>query len=174
MKFNIQQAMPILERTPGIVSMLLKGLDLQWTNSNEGEGTWSPFDIVGHYIHGEKTDWIPRLNIIIGEQNDKRFEPFDRFAQFENSKGKSLDELLEEFANLRKQNLEKLRSVTLDKSTLAKKGIHPAFGEVTLEQLLSSWVVHDLGHINQITRVMAKQYKQAVGPWVAYMGVLNK
>ena len=174
MKFNIQKAMPILERTPLIVAMLLKDLDNDWIYNNEGPDTWSPFDVVGHYIHGEKTDWIPRLNIILGEQDDKRFVPFDRFAQFRDSKGRSLDELLDEFARLRRENLEKLRNVKLDEATLSKKGIHPAFGEVTLEELLSSWVVHDLGHISQIARVLAKQYKEAVGPWTAYMGILNR
>src|SRR5688572_19148448 len=174
MKFNIDKAMPILERTPVIVTMLLKDLDNDWIYSNEGPDTWSPFDVVGHYIHGEKTDWIPRLNIILGEQDDKRFVPFDRFAQFRDSKGKSLDELLDEFTRLRSENIDKLKKVTLDESTLSKKGIHPAFGEVTLEQLLSSWVVHDLGHISQITRVLAKQYKEAVGPWTEYMGILNR
>ena len=174
MKFNIEQAMPILERTPAIVAMLLKDLDNVWIYNNEGPDTWSPFDVVGHYIHGERTDWIPRLNIILGEQDDKRFVPFDRFAQFRDSKGRSLDELLDEFARLRRENLEKLRKVKLDEATLAKKGIHPAFGEVTLEELLSSWVVHDLGHISQIARVLAKQYKEAVGPWTAYMGILNR
>ncbi|HYF30120.1 MAG TPA: DinB family protein [Chitinophagaceae bacterium] len=174
MKFNLQKALPILERTPAIVAMLLKDLDEEWIYSNEGEETWSPFDVVGHYIHGEKTDWIPRLNIILGDQDDKRFVPFDRFAQFRDSKGKSLDELLDEFAMLRRQNIEKLKQVTLNEKTLSQTGIHPAFGVVTLEQLLSSWVVHDLGHISQITRVLAKQYKEAVGPWTAYMGILNR
>ena len=174
MKFNIDKAMPILERTPTIVTMLLKHLDNDWIYNNEGPDTWSPFDVVGHYIHGEKTDWIPRLNIILGDQDDKRFVPFDRFAQFRDSKGKSLDELLDEFARLRNENIDKLKKVKLDEATLSKKGIHPAFGEVTLEQLLSSWVVHDLGHISQITRVLAKQYKEAVGPWTGYMGILNR
>ena len=174
MKFNIDKAMPILERTPAIVTMLLKDLDDEWIYNNEGPDTWSPFDVVGHYIHGEKTDWIPRLNIILGDQDDKRFVPFDRFAQFRDSKDKNLDELLDEFARLRRENLEKLKKVKLDAATLSKKGIHPAFGEVTLEELLSSWVVHDLGHISQIARVIAKQYKEAVGPWTAYMGILNR
>lgn len=174
MKFDIEKAMPILERTPAIVSMLVKDLDHEWTHSNEGPDTWSAYDVVGHYIHGEKTDWIPRLNIILGEQNDKRFEPFDRFAQFRDSQGKSLDDLLEEFARLRRECLDKLRQVKLDEHTLAKTGIHPAFGEVTLANLLASWVVHDLGHISQITRVIAKQYKEAVGPWTAYMSILNR
>lgn len=174
MQFDIHQALPILERTPAIVAALLKDLHPDWIYSNEGEDTWSPFDVVGHYIHGEKTDWIPRLNIIMGDQPDKRFVPFDRFAQFEQSKGKSLNELLEEFAALRRENIEILKQTALNEATLAKKGIHPAFGEVTLAQLLASWVVHDLGHISQIVRAMAKQYKEAVGPWTAYMGILNR
>ena len=174
MKFDIEKAMPILERTPAIVSMLLKDLDPEWTNSNEGPDTWSPYDVVGHYIHGEKTDWIPRLNIILGNQEDKRFVPFDRFAQFTDSKGKSLDDLLDEFTRLRRECLQRLRQVKFDDETLSKKGIHPEFGEVTLENLLASWVVHDLGHICQITRVIAKQYKEAVGPWTAYMTILNR
>jgi hypothetical protein len=174
MQFNFQQALPILERTPAVISLLLKDLHPYWVYSNEGGDSWSPFDIVGHYIHGEKTDWIPRLNIILNDKADKRFTPFDRFAQFEDSEGKSLDELLDEFARLRKENIERLKQVTLDEATLDKKGIHPAFGEVTLRHLLSSWVVHDLGHINQVTRVMAKQYRDAVGPWTAYLGVLNR
>ena len=124
MNFNMQKALPILERTPGIVAMLLKDLDKEWIYSNEGPDTWSPFDVVGHYIHGEKTDWIPRLNIILGQQDDKRFVPFDRFAQFRDSQGKTLDDLLDEFAVLRKENLEKLKKVELDETTLAKKGIH--------------------------------------------------
>ncbi|HEY0680308.1 MAG TPA: DinB family protein [Chitinophagaceae bacterium] len=172
MNFRIEQALPILERTPAIVSLLLKDLHADWIYANEGEGTWSAFDIVGHYIHGEKTDWIPRMNIIMGTGN-KQFEPFDRFAQFSSSKGKTIHELLDEFATLREQNLRKLKQVRLDDATLSLKGIHPALGDVTLEQLLSSWVVHDLGHIHQLTRVLAKQYKEAVGPWVEYMGVLN-
>ena len=174
MKFDIEKAMPILERTPSIVSMLLKDLDPEWTNSNEGPDTWSPYDVVGHYIHGEKTDWIPRLIIILGNQEDKRFVPFDRFAQFTDSKGESLDDLLDEFTRLRRECLQRLRQVKFDDEALSKKGIHPEFGEVTLENLLASWVVHDLGHICQITRVIAKQYKEAVGPWTAYMTILNR
>lgn len=173
MQFNLQKAIPILERTPAVVSLLLKDLDDEWVYANEGADTWSPYDIIGHYIHGEKTDWMPRLRIILGQQQDKRFQPFDRFAQFENSKGKSLDDLLEEFAALRKENILQLRQAMPDEQALGRTGIHPAFGEVSLRQLLSAWVVHDLGHIHQITRVMAKQYKEAVGPWTAYLAVLN-
>lgn len=174
MNFNLQQALPILERTPSVVATLLKDLPADWINSNEGTDSWSPYDVIGHYIHGEKTDWIPRMNIILSDEADKRFVPFDRFAQFKDSEGKTLDELLDEFAKLRAENIAKLKAVMPNEELLQKKGIHPAFGEVTLAQLLSSWVVHDLGHISQIVRAMAKQYTEAVGPWTAYMGILNR
>ena len=173
MQFQINDALPVLERTPSVVSLLVKDLPDPWIYQNEGPDTWNVFDIIGHYIHGEKTDWIPRMKIILGE-GDKRFVPFDRFAQFKDSKGKSLHQLLDEFGALRKQNIEELRSIVLDEATLEKKGIHPQFGEVSLRELLASWVVHDLTHINQIARVIAKQYEQAVGPWKAYMGILNR
>jgi hypothetical protein len=173
MEFDLQEAMPILERTPQVVSLLLKNLSSSWVDQNEGGDTWTVFDVVGHYIHGEKTDWIPRMNIILNEE-DKRFVPFDRFAQFSESEGKTLNQLLDEFAALRKENISKLKAVILDEATLNKKGIHPQFGEVSLKELLSSWVVHDLTHINQITRVMAKQYEEAVGPWKAFMGIFKR
>ena len=174
MHFDLHRSVPILERTPAVVSTLLSDLHDDWIYSNEGENTWSPFDIVGHLIHGEKTDWIPRLNIILSNSGNKTFQPFDRFAQFEESKGKSLNDLLAEFADLRKENLARLHAMSITPDMLSRTAQHPALGQVNLEQLLSSWVVHDLGHINQITRVMAKQYKQAVGPWVQYLGVLNR
>jgi len=173
MQFNLQTAIPILERTPDVVSALLKDLHHDWINSNEGPDTWSPYDIVGHYITGEKTDYMQRLNIILGDQSDKHFAPFDRFAQFRDSQGKSLDQLLDEFAMLRKQNVDKLKTLTIDEDTLNKTGIHPAFGEVTLRQLLATWVVHDLNHIYQLSRVLSKQYMNEVGPWKQYLGVLN-
>jgi hypothetical protein len=173
MEFKVHEALPILERTPLVVSLLLGNLPDSWIYQNEGGETWTPFDVIGHYIHGEKTDWIPRMNIILDEE-DKHFVPFDRFAQFRESEGKTLDQLLDEFADLRKDNVRKLRRVQLDEETLSKKGIHPQFGEVSLKELLSSWVVHDLTHISQISRVMAKQYEEAVGPWKAYMGILNR
>lgn len=174
MNFNLQQALPILERTPHVVAALLKDLDKDWIYSTEGADTWSPFDVVGHYIHGEKTDWIPRMNIILSDEADKRFEPFDRFAQFKDSEGKTLDALLDEFAKLRAENIARLKAVMPNEELLQKKGIHPAFGEVTFSNLLASWVVHDLGHISQIVRTMAKQYTEAVGPWTAYMSILNR
>lgn len=173
MEFNIEDALPILERTPQVVSVMVRNLPDAWTLRNEGGDTWSVYDVVGHLIIGEKTDWIPRMKMILGE-GDKHFVPFDRFAQFRESKGKTLDQLLDEFAGLRKKNVSELKSIQLDKQTLNQKGIHPQFGEVSLGELLSSWVVHDLTHINQIARVMARQYEVAVGPWKAYMGILNR
>jgi len=173
MEFKIDDALPILERTPHVVSLLLRNLPEGWIYQNEGGETWTAYDVIGHYIHGEKTDWIPRMQIILGD-GDKHFVPFDRFAQFRDSKGKTLEQLLDEFASLRKQNIQQLKLIELTGQVLNRKGIHPQFGEVTFKELLSSWVVHDLTHINQITRVMAKQYTEAVGPWKAYMSILNK
>jgi DinB superfamily len=174
MEFRTEQALQILERTPHVVETMLFGLDEEWIRSNEGPPeTWSPYDVVGHYIHGEKTDWIPRMNIILGE-GSKQFEVFDRLAQFRDSKGKTLNQLLDEFKVLRKANLEKLQAAELTDDNLDKTGIHPAFGNVTLRQLLAAWVVHDLTHIHQLSRVLAKQYEEEVGPWTVYMGVLNK
>lgn len=173
MKFNIYKSLEILERTPLVLETMLKGLSEEWTKNNEGPETWSPYDIVGHLIHGEKTDWIPRMEIILSGKADKNFEPFDRFAQFKESKGKNLQQLLDEFKALRKQNIERLRSANLTQDNFEQQGIHPAFGQVTLKQLLSTWVVHDLNHIGQIVRVMAKQYKSEVGPWTEYLRILT-
>lgn len=169
----MDKVLEILEQTPDTLSSFLKNLSNDWVFSNEGEETWSPFDIIGHLIHGEKTDWIQRTNSILKEEN-KRFTPFDRFAQFENSKGKSMHELLKEFSVLRQKNLYYLKSLNLTESDLALTGIHPEFGEVTLQQLLATWVTHDLGHISQVARVLAKQYKNEVGPWTAYISILQK
>ncbi len=173
MEFNLSESIQILSKTPTVLETLLKDLPEVWTKTNEGESTWSPYDVVGHLIHGEKTDWIPRAMIIMGELADKTFEPFDRFAQFENSNGKSLDELLTQFSQLRNQNLEKLHALNIDEKALQRTGVHPEFGMVTLKQLLSTWTVHDLSHINQITRVMAKNYKNEAGPWVKYLSILR-
>ena len=173
MEFNIRSAIQILERTPFVVEAMLRNIDNQWVVYNEGGETWSPFDIIGHYIHGEKTDWIPRMKIILSNDRDKHFIPFDRFAQFSDSKGKSLDELLDEFKRLRSENLEQIKQVEFTQDLLNRTGIHPKFGTVTLKQLLASWVVHDLTHIYQISRVMAKQYEKEVGPWKEFLGVLN-
>ncbi|TYP99580.1 DinB family protein [Tenacibaculum adriaticum] len=173
MEFIIEKALEILKQTPKTLSCLLENLSDDWVLSNEGIDTWSPYDIVGHLIHGEKTDWIPRLNIILYEDN-KRFTPFDRFAQFESSQGKNIKELLSEFKHLRSSNIDYLQSLNLPNEQLNLTGIHPEFGDVTIRELLSTWVTHDLGHIAQISRVMAKQYKEEVGPWTAYVSILNK
>ena len=173
MEFNLAEGIQILSKTPEVISNLLKGLPETWLKTNEGGDTWSPYDVVGHLIHGEKTDWIPRAQIILSEAEDKTFVPFDRFAQFESSKGKTLEQLLTELGNVRVENIRKLQSLNITEQTLEKQGIHPEFGPVTLQQLLATWVAHDLGHINQITRVMAKNYKVEVGPWKKYLSVLQ-
>ena len=173
MKFYVNTSIEVLERTPAVLSHLLAGLSPEWTAPNEGPDTWSPYDIIGHLIHGEKTDWIPRMDIILSDSTDKTFVPFDRFAQFKDSQGQSLEDLLAEFSALRKENLDYLRSKNLGDQQLTMKGMHPELGEVSLSELLASWVVHDLNHISQINRVMAHQYKNEVGVWQAYMGILK-
>jgi len=174
MHFTIEKSIEILERTSGVLNAMLHNISADWTSNNEGEETWSVYDIIGHLIQGEKTDWIPRAAIILSEKADRTFEPFDRFAQFEESKNKSLTQLLDEFKILREKNIEVLRSKKISENDLQETGIHPAFGTVSLSQLLSTWVVHDLNHIAQIARVMAYQYKEAVGPWIAYLGILQQ
>lgn len=166
--------MLILERTPTVLKELLESLPEDWTAPNEGPDTWSPYDVIGHLVHGEQTDWITRTKIILEHGESRPFDPFDRFAQFEKSKGKSINELLDEFAKLRKSNLDELKSLNITESDLDKPGMHPGLGKVTLSNLLSCWVVHDLGHIAQISRVMAKQYTSEVGPWFEYLGILKK
>jgi uncharacterized damage-inducible protein DinB len=173
MEFSLEKSIPVLERTPAVLESLLKGLDQDWTHQNEGGDTWSPFDVLGHLVHGEMTDWPARINIILKPGGDKTFATFDRFAQFHESKGKTLQDLLAEFRRLRKANIEMLRGKNITEDMLRLTGIHPAFGTVTLQQLLSTWTAHDLQHIGQIVRVMARQYKENVGPWVQYMRVLQ-
>ena len=172
--FNLKEATEILERTPAVLISLLSGLSDKWIYNNEGDESWTPYDIVGHLIHGEKKDWIQRANIILEYGKDKPFEPFDRFAQFKDSEGKTIKDLLEEFTKLRKENIEVLSKLNLDEKDLNKEGIDPEFGTVNLKQLLSTWVVHDLSHIRQISRVMAKQYKNEIGPWEKYLRVINE
>ncbi len=171
--FSPTKSIEILERTPAVITGMLGGISEAWITQNEGPGTWSPYDIVGHLIHGEKTDWIPRMQVILSDSPDKKFQPFDRFAQFTNSKGKTLAHLLDTFHLLREENIRVLRSLNLTDEDLSKQGIHPAFGAVTLSQLLATWTVHDLNHIAQLARVMAVQYRPAVGPWVAYLRILQ-
>ena len=174
MEYSVSKALEILENTPKVLDALLNNLSHEWICNNEGESTWSPFDILGHLIHGEKTDWMERTHIILSGSGNKTFEPFDRFAQFKASKEKTLLQLLKEFEHLRMENLQRLKAFRLKDHQLDLKGIHPEFGQVTLRQLLATWVTHDLGHIAQIVRVMAKQYKDEVGPWQAYIPILNR
>jgi len=172
MNFDLQKSIEILERTPGTISTMLSGLSEEWTTANEGPGTWSPYDVVAHLIHCEESDWVPRMNIILSNSTDKKFNPFDPGGH-EHFTRTSLNELLAQFGTMRAQNIEYLQSKELTESHLQLKGIHPAFGEVTLSQLLSCWTAHDLNHISQIARVMAKQYKEEVGPWVEYLRILK-
>ena len=173
MKFEIEQAAEILERTPSVLRSMLAGLSEEWTQSSENADDWGVFDIIGHYIHAEETDWIPRAAIILKQDAAATFEPFDRLAQFERSKGKTLGELLETFAARRRASLETLAAWNLTPAQLAFKGTHPELGAVTLEELLATWVVHDLTHIRQIVAVLAKKYGENVGAWKAYLSILN-
>ena len=173
MTFDLNHSINLLSRTPETLRMLLQGLPDDFVRSNEGENTWSPYEVLGHLIHGENTDWIPRARIILSDQEDKTFEPYDRFAQQRADQTRSIDVLLDEFADLRAKNLEELKAMGIDDAQLNQRGIHPALGPATLRELLATWTTHDLGHIAQITRVMAKQYKDEVGPWAAYLGVLK-
>jgi hypothetical protein len=171
---QLPQAIEILERTPRVLSALLDGLSDAWLHGNEGPETFSPFDVVGHLIHGEETDWIPRARIILEHGESQPFTPFDRFAFYGKSQGKSLAELLVTFETLREQNLEILRGLDLTPEQLELKGTHPELGQVTLGQLLATWCTHDLGHLGQIARVMARQYGSAVGPWAEFIGILKR
>ncbi len=174
MKFQVEQAVEILSNTPLVLKSLLGNLSIEWTEKVVDSEDWGPFDIVGHYIHGEETDWIPRAEIILKQGDNLTFEPFDRFAQFESSKDKTLCELLETFAKRRQKNLEILKSWNLTDEQLRLKGIHPELGEVNLEQLISTWVAHDLTHIRQIVTVLAKKYTENVGVWKEYLSILQK
>jgi hypothetical protein len=171
--YSLQNSYEILERTPSVLKTLLSGLNDEWVMNNEGPETFSPFDVIGHLIHGEKTDWRERTNMILEHGVTKTFVPFDRFAQYEVSRGKTLKQLLDEFETLRNENMTWFRSLKVSESDLDKRGNHPVLGQVTLRQLLSTWVVHDLTHIAQITRVMAKQYKGEIGPWTEFFRILN-
>ncbi|HYD20900.1 MAG TPA: DinB family protein [Flavipsychrobacter sp.] len=172
MEFSIENSVPILRNTPSVLRAMTKDLPDDWLYSNEGGDTWSVYDIVGHLLHGERTDWIARLEKVLSA-NDKEFVPFDRFAQFTESKDKSLAQLLDEFEEARNRNITILLLKNIGPELHNEEGIHPAFGKVKLSQLLATWTAHDLGHIGQIARVMAKQYKEAVGPWVAYLRILQ-
>lgn len=173
MEFSLERSLQVLERTPRVLRAWLDGLDKEWTHGNEGPDTFSPFDVVGHLIHGERTDWMPRLRIILEHGPARTFEPFDRFAHYEASKGKSLGQLLDTFEALRQNNLSRLRSLGLNDEQLELTGTHPDLGMVTLRQLLATWTAHDLGHLAQIARTQMIQYRDAVGPWRAYMRLLR-
>jgi hypothetical protein len=174
MSFQLIEAIAVLERTPAALRELLGGLPNAWTDADEGPDTFSAFDNVGHLIHGERTDWIPRARIILAQGTNRRFEAFDRFAQARESTGKNLAQLLAEFAQLRAENLVTLRGWDLSEHQLDLEGEHPALGLVTLRQLLATWVAHDLGHVAQTARVMAKRYRAVVGPWRAYLPILDR
>lgn len=174
MEFDLENGTAILARTPRVMREMLSGLTPAWTDADEGPDTWSPYTVVGHLIQGERTDWVQRAEIILAQGENRRFTPFDRLAQFRDSEGKSLASLLDEFATLRAANLATMRAWRLDDAKLSLEGEHPAFGAVTLRQLLATWVAHDLGHIVQVSRVMARQYREAIGPWRAYLSVMNR
>lgn len=164
----------LLRNTPAVLRALLADLDSPWTDSDYGESTFSPFDIVGHLIHGEKTDWIPRARMILEFGESRTFEPFDRYAMYEASKDKSIGDLLDIFQSLRRENLLALHALNLTDADLDRRGKHPELGPVTLRQLLATWPVHDLNHIHQIVKCMAWQYRDEIGPWRAYVGVLAR
>ena len=173
MTFDFDRALEVLSRTPSTLQALLAGLDDSWSRSNEGPDTFSPFDNVGHLIDGEETDWVPRARIILARGPDPRFEPYDRFRHRTRNTGRTLASLLDEFAELRAANLAEMRSWRLSEADLDLTATHPGLGPVTLRQLLASYVVHDLGHVAQIARVMAKQYREAIGPWVPFLPVVT-
>jgi hypothetical protein len=170
---TLEQTIALLSRTPAALDALLRGLPDFWTLRNEGEDTWSAYDVVGHLIHGERTDWIPRAIRILESGESVPFDPFDRWAQARESEGKTLDQLLDRYAHLRTENIAALRALNLSSADLALRGRHPALGNVTLSELLSTWAAHDLTHLHQISRIMAHQYRQAVGPWTAFLGVMQ-
>lgn len=173
MPIDMEDTIVLLERTPVVLDALLRNLPETWTLRNEGGNTWSAFDVVGHLIHGERTDWLPRAKRILEFGETKAFEPFDRFAQERESHGKSLGQLLDEFARLRAENLEELRRLNLGAADLEKRGNHPALGVVTLGELLATWGAHDLTHLHQISRIMSYPYRDAVGPWRKFLGVMQ-
>jgi uncharacterized damage-inducible protein DinB len=172
MQFNLPQAIQLLERTPAIAEAMLSGLEEAWLTNNEGGDTWNATDVIAHLIHGEKTDWMPRINLVLTD-NHAHFTPYDMDGYKQERKGKTINQLLDEFKELRKNNLLQLQSMAITNEQLTRTGQHPALGTVTLQQLLAAWVVHDQTHIYQLSRLLAKQYEEAVGPWKQFMGVLG-
>jgi DinB superfamily len=173
MRYDPALAIPVLERTPGVLRALLDGLPPAWTDAREGPEHWSPYEVVGHLVHGERTDWIPRAEMILRVGEAEPFPPFDRVAMLRDSAGRSLGELLDLFARLRGENVSRLRAMALTPADLARRGRHPELGPVTLGQHLATWVAHDLSHIRQIVRTMGREYAEAVGPWTAYLPMLR-
>jgi hypothetical protein len=167
------ETIPLLTRTPATLNALLRGLPDIWTRRNEGNDTWNPYDVIGHLAQAERNDWMPRVRHILAHGDSQPFPPFNRFAQMQEPQPKSLDQLLDEFASLRSKSLASLEALNLQPEDLARPGKHPSLGAVTLSQLLATWAAHDLTHLHQISRVMAHQYRDAVGPWSAYLGVLH-
>ncbi|MBP2284849.1 hypothetical protein H4V97_003167 [Flavobacterium sp. CG_23.5] len=173
MKFSLSDSIEILERTPKALHSLLRNLNDNWTLKNEGSDTWSPYDVIGHLIHCDESNWIPRIEVALSDFVVRNFEPLDRFAQLEKSKGKTLNQLLNDFVQIRATSIAALHSLKITNEQLSKTATHPELGSVTLSQLISAWVVHDLNHTSQIVRVIAKQYQAEVGPWIQYMRVLK-
>jgi hypothetical protein len=174
MKFRLDEAIEVLERTPKTLECFLVGLSQDWVSCNEGEGTWNVFEVIDHLIEGEKNNWLPRLDIILNEGESRPFPVFDRYSHLIEGTERSLEQSLIEFSTYRAENLSKLKAIANLEANLEKTGIHPAFGTVRVRELLSTWVVHDLTHITQINRVMAERYRGDVGPWKEYLGVLNR
>jgi DinB superfamily len=173
MQQDLRYTTALLSRTPAALDALLRGLPDEWIFRNEGEETWRPFDVIAHLVHGERTDWMLRARIILECGDTKTFEPFDRDGYVRVSAGKSLAQLLDEFARLRSENLDELRALNLQPQDLELRGLHPVFGPVTLSQLLATWAAHDLTHLHQISRILAHQYRDAVGPWSRFLGVMQ-
>jgi len=173
MHFRLDEALAVLERTPATLRAMLSGLPSAWTTVTEGGETWSPFDVLGHLVHGEHDDWVVRAQLILAQGAERTFAPYDRLAQFRESEGKTMEMLLEEFATARAANIATVRSWSLTDAQLSLEGVHPAFGAVTLRQLLSTWVAHDLAHLLQVSRTMARRYREDVGPWAQYLSVMH-
>ncbi len=173
MDHDLENTIALLSRTPAALNALLRDLPGSWTLHNEGEQTWTVFDVIGHLVHGERTDWIPRVTRILEFGESRAFEPFDRFAQNRESQGKSLPQLLDEFAELRAKNLEVLRELRLKPEDMSRRGKHPSLGAVTMGELLSTWAAHDMTHLHQISRILAHQERKSVGPWEKFLGVLK-
>ena len=173
MEHNLEHTLALLARTPAALNALLRDLPETWTSRNEGEKTWSAFDVVGHLIYAERANWMPRAKMVLEFGETRAFESFDRWGHVRESQGKSLAQLLDEFARVRAENLTELRGLNLRPEDLARRGRHPAVGVVTLSELLATWAAHDLTHLHQISRIMAYQYREAVGPWSKFLGVLQ-